>query len=164
MSLNDTLYQSQKISTIFEMSQSESLHHFWWEFPPASLWEAWHPFKRPGLPLSYLKCLQMGGGGTMGQFSPWPRFISFIDNTYIFYTSYAYLFVIRSDRISRHPRNPLSVCLTHISDSTPYLLISFNSGKLGCIQVIQVSSGKFRYVQVNWGKLREIHVYWGKFG
>jgi len=28
MSLNDTLYQSQEISTIFEMSQSESLHHF----------------------------------------------------------------------------------------------------------------------------------------
>ena len=87
-------------------------------------------------------------------FSPWPRFISIIHNTYIFYTSYAYLFVIRSDRISRHPRNPLSVCLTHISDSTPYLLISFNSGKLWCIQVIQGSSGKFRYVQVNWGKFR----------
>ena len=88
---NDTLYQSQEISPIFEISQSESLHHFWWEFPPASLWEAWHPFNRPGLPLSYLKRLQMGGGGTMGQFCPWPRFISIIDNTDIFYTSYAYL-------------------------------------------------------------------------
>ena len=72
MSLNDTLYPSQEISPIFEMSQSESLHHFWWEFPPASLWEAWPPFKRPGLPLSYLKCLQMGGGGvkaTLGKCS-----------------------------------------------------------------------------------------------
>ena len=162
MFLNYTLYQSQEISPIFEMSQSESLNHFEWEFPPASLWEAWHPFKRPGLPLSYLKCLQMGGGGTMGQFSPWPKFISIMDNTYKFYTSYAYLFVIRSDRISRDPRNSLSVCLTHISDSTPYLLISFNSGKLGYIQVIQVSSGKFRYVQVNWGKFRYIEVNLGK--
>ena len=56
MYLNDTLYQSQVISTIFEMSQSESLHHFWWEFPPASL-------QSLGFPLSYLKCLQMGEGG-----------------------------------------------------------------------------------------------------
>ena len=47
MYLNDTLYQSQVISTIFEMSQSESLHHFWWEFPPASLQEPRLPFELP---------------------------------------------------------------------------------------------------------------------
>ena len=45
MSLNDTLYRSQEISTIFEMSQSESLHHFWWEFLPASLQEARPPLE-----------------------------------------------------------------------------------------------------------------------
>jgi hypothetical protein len=111
------------------------------------------PCDRPGIPsrgpaslwvISSVSKWVGTGGGTMGQFSPWPKFISIIDNTYILYTSYAYLFVIRSDRISRPPRNPLSVCLTHISDSSPYLIISFNSGKLGCIQIIQVSSGKFR--------------------
>ena len=134
MFLNETLYQSQEISPIFEMSQSETIHHFWWEFPPASLWEAWHPFKRPGLPLSYLKCLQMGGGGTMGQFSPWPRFISIIDNTYIFYTSYAYLFVIRSDRISRHPRNREYVRLIfqiqHLLNILQFRLTQMYSGKV----------------------------------
>ena len=32
------------------------------------------PFKRPGLPLSYLKCLQMGGGGRGGQGHSWKMF------------------------------------------------------------------------------------------
>ena len=50
MSLNDTLYQSQEISPIFEMSQSESLNHLWWEFPTrglASLQEVRPPFELP---------------------------------------------------------------------------------------------------------------------
>ena len=47
MSLNDTLNQSQEISTIFEMSQSESLHNFWWEFPPSSFHEPRLPFELP---------------------------------------------------------------------------------------------------------------------
>ena len=65
MSLNDTLYQSQEISTIFEMSQSESLHHFWWEFPPASLQEARPLFELPQVSPN-------GGGGlkaTLGKCS-----------------------------------------------------------------------------------------------
>ena len=56
MFLNDTLYQSQEISPIFEMSQSESLHHFWWEFPPASLQEARPLFELPQVSPN-------GGGG-----------------------------------------------------------------------------------------------------
>ena len=49
--------------------------------------------------------------------------------------------IIRSDRISVHRRKPVSVCVLIYLQS---LLISFNSCKLRCIQVIQVSSGKFR--------------------
>ena len=46
--------------------------------------------------------------------------------------------LIRSDRISMNQRNPDYACL--IGPILQYLLISFNSGKLRCIQV---SSGKF---------------------
>ena len=51
--------------------------------------------------------------------------------------------IIRSDRISRHPRNPLFVCMyvDSFSRFNTHLLISFNSGKLRCIQV---SLGKLR--------------------
>ena len=56
--------------------------------------------------------------------------------------------VVRSDRISRHPRNPLSVGEFDCPNSPTYLFIS------GKFREVQVSSGKFRYIQVNSGKFR----------